>query len=131
MMVAGVQLVTVGLISRYYAHITGFLPKTGGSDWLIRNMSTDRLALDAGIIFAGGTLFFGYALARWAHLGFGPLSDSEIPRTVTLGLSLIVIGLQLFFSAFLLGVMEIPMKRRNTSGPASLDGRQADEGAGA
>ena len=131
MMVAGVQLVTVGLISRYYAHITGFLPKTGGSDWLIRNMSTDRLALDAGIIFAGGTLFFGYALARWAHLGFGPLSDSEIPRTVTLGLSLIVIGLQLFFSAFLLGVMEIPMKRRNTSGPASLDGRQADQGAGA
>jgi len=131
MMVAGVQLVTVGLISRYYAHITGFLPKTDGSDWLIRNMSTDRLALDAGIIFAGGTLFFGYALARWAHLGFGPLSDSEIPRTVTLGLSLIVIGLQLFFSAFLLGVMEIPMKRRNTSGPASLDGRQADEGAGA
>jgi hypothetical protein len=50
---------------------------------------------------------------------------------VILGLSLIVIGLQLFFSAFLLGVMEIPMKRRNASGPASLDGRQADEGAGA
>ena len=131
MMVAGVQLVTVGLISRYYAHITGFLPKTGGSDWLIRNMSTDRLALDAGIIFAGGTLFFGYALARWAHLGFGPLSDSEIPRTVTLGLSLIVIGLQLFFSAFLLGVMEIPVKRRNASGPASLHELRADEGAGA
>lgn len=113
MMVAGVQLVTVGLISRYYAHITGFLPKTGGSDWLIRNMSTDRLALDAGIIFAGGALFFGYALARWAHLGFGPLNDSEIPRIVTLGLSLIIISLQLFFSAFLLGVMEIPVQRRN------------------
>jgi glycosyltransferase involved in cell wall biosynthesis len=113
MMVAGVQLVTVGLLSRYYAHITGFLPPTSRSAWLIRNVSTDRLALDAAIIFAGGALFFGYAVLRWAHIGFGPLYDSEIPRIVTLGLSLVIIALQLFFSAFLLGVMEIPVKRRH------------------
>jgi glycosyltransferase involved in cell wall biosynthesis len=111
MMVSGVQLVTVGALSRYYAHITGFLPATRRSDWLIRNLSTDRLALDAAILFAGGALFFGYAVARWAHLGFGPVEDSEIPRIVVLGLSLIVIALQLFFSAFLLGVMEIPVSR--------------------
>ncbi len=48
-------------------------------------------------------LFFTYAVARWAHLGFGPLNDSEIPRIVVLGLSLIVISFQAFFSAFLLG----------------------------
>jgi hypothetical protein len=112
MMVSGVQLVTVGLLSRYYAHITGFLPATSRSDWLIRNISTDRLALGAGIIFGGGGLFFGYALARWAQLGFGPLNEPEIPRIVILGLSLIVIGLQLFFSAFLLGVLEIPVSSR-------------------
>ena len=43
--------------------------------------------------------------------GFGPLEDPEIPRVVVLGLSLIVISLQSFFSAFLLGVLEIPVKR--------------------
>ena len=127
MMVSGVQLVTVGALSRYYAHITGFLPATRRSDWLIRNLSTDRLALDAAILFAGGALFFGYAVARWAHLGFGPVEDSEIPRIVVLGLSLIVIALQLFFSAFLLGVMEIPVSRaRIATAPAA-----AHEPAGA
>ncbi len=65
MVVAGVQLVTVGGLSRYYAHITGILPATPGSNWLTRHLSTDRLALDAAIVFfwwrplarlCGGTL---------------------------------------------------------------------------
>lgn len=111
MVVTGVQLITFGAISRYYAEITGILPPSSRSDWLTRTISTDRLAANAGICFAGGVLFFGYAVARWAHLGFGPLDDSEIPRIVVLGLSLIVISLQVFFSAFLLGVLEIPVKR--------------------
>jgi glycosyltransferase involved in cell wall biosynthesis len=114
MMVAGVQLVTVGLISRYYAHVTGVLPATSRSDWLTRNISTDRLVLDAAVLLGAGILFFGYAVVRWANLGFGPLDDSEIPRIVVLSLSLIVIALQLFFSAFLLGVLEIPIKQRKS-----------------
>jgi hypothetical protein len=92
---------------------------------LIRNISTDRLALDAGIVFAGGVFFFGYAVVRWAHLGFGPLDDSEIPRTVVLGLSLIVIALQLFFAAFLLGVLEIPVSGRRIE--ATSSGRTGNE----
>lgn len=111
MIVTGVQLVTFGAISRYYAEITGILPPSPRSGWLARTISTDRLAANAGICFAGGVTFVGYAVARWAHLGFGPLDDSEIPRIVVLGLSLIVIAFQAFFSAFLLGVLEIPVKR--------------------
>ncbi|TIO06893.1 MAG: glycosyltransferase [Mesorhizobium sp.] len=111
MVVTGVQLITFGAISRYYAEITGILPRSRHSGWLTRTISTDRLAANAGICFAGGILFFGYAVLRWAHLGFGPLNDSEIPRIVVLGLSLIVISFQAFFSAFLLGVLEIPVTR--------------------
>ena len=111
MILAGVQLLTFGAISRRYAQVTGILPSTPRSDWLTRTITTDRLVANAGICFAGGALFFGYAVARWAHLGFGPLDDSEIPRIVVLGLTLIVISLQAFFSAFLLGVLEIPVKR--------------------
>ncbi|MEW6629848.1 MAG: glycosyltransferase family 2 protein [Pseudomonadota bacterium] len=117
MVVVGVQLITSGAISRYYAEITGILPRNRRSDWLTRTLSTDRLAGNAGICFAGGALFFGYAIWRWASLGFGPLKDPEIPRVVVLGLSLIVISLQAFFSAFLLGVLEIPVKRLKAAQP--------------
>ncbi|MGX5843900.1 glycosyltransferase family 2 protein [Mesorhizobium sp. ArgA1] len=121
MIVTGVQLVTFGAISRYYAEITGILPPSRRSGWLAKTISTDRLAANAGICFAGGALFVGYAVARWAHLGFGPLNDSEIPRIVVLGLSLIVISFQAFFSAFLLGVLEIPVKRMKAGQPSRSD----------
>ena len=116
MVITGVQLVTFGGISRHYAAITGILPPSRRSDWLSRMMTTDRLAATAGICFAVGALFFGYAVARWANLDFGPLNDYGIPRIVVLGLSLIVISLQAFFSAFLLGVIEIPVKRIRKNG---------------
>ncbi len=121
MIVTGVQLLTFGAISRYYAEITGILPPSRRSGWLAKTISTDRLAANAGICFAGGALFFFYAVARWAHLGFGPLHDSEIPRIVVLGLSLIVISFQVFFSAFLLGVLEIPVKRMKSGRSEAAD----------
>ncbi|HEY6632521.1 MAG TPA: glycosyltransferase family 2 protein [Rhizobiaceae bacterium] len=122
MIVTGTQLVSFGALSRYYAHITGVLPPTAGSEWLMRTVSTDRLALNAGICLLGGVLFFGYAVISWAGLDFGPLNDSELPRIVVLGLTLIVIGLQTFFSAFLLGVLEIPVVRN--AGPALQPARK-------
>ena len=112
MVVTGTQLISFGLLSRYYADITGILPRNTRADWLSRSISTDRLALNAGICFAAGVLFVGYALARWASVDFGPLTNSEIPRIIVLGLTLVVIGLQAFFSAFLLGVLEIPVTRQ-------------------
>jgi hypothetical protein len=48
---------------------------------------------------------------------------------VVLGLSLIVIALQLFFAAFLLGVLEIPLKRHHAPGPTLFRGRQTGDGA--
>ena len=120
MIVTGTQLVSFGILSRYYAHITGILPETPRSIWLLRTVSTDRLALNAGICLFAGIIFFGYAVISWAKLDFGPLNDSEIPRIVVLGLTLIAIGLQTFFSAFLLGVLEIPLRRR-TSSQQSMD----------
>jgi len=111
MIVAGVQLLTFGAISRNYAQMTGILPGNARSDWLARTVSTDRLAANAGLCFVAGAAFFAYAVVRWARLDFGPLDDSEIARIVVLGLTLVVIGLQAFFSAFLLGLLEIPLKR--------------------
>jgi hypothetical protein len=118
MLVTGTQLISFGILSRHYAHITGILPANTRSKMLSGWINTDRLALNGGICFFAGLLFFGYAVISWARLDFGPLTNSEIPRIVVLGLTLVVIGLQAFFSAFLLGIIEIPVKRqRATAAP--------------
>jgi glycosyltransferase involved in cell wall biosynthesis len=108
MVVTGVQLVTFGLLSRLYADRAGLLPANARSRWLKAHVSTDRLAMGAGACFLVGLALFGSAIGSWAALEFGPLNDPSIPRVVLLGLTLIVIAFQVFFSAFLLGVLEIP-----------------------
>lgn len=130
MIVTGAQLVSFGVLSRYYAGITGFLPANPRSDWLMRSISTDRLALNGGILVVAGLAFFGYALACWASLDFGPLDNPEIPRVVVLGLTLIVLGLQTFFSAFLLGILEIPARRRPPAqGGSAIQNAQSGDSA--
>jgi len=120
MVVAGMQLITFGAISRTYAENMGILPSNRRSGWLSHTITVDRLAANAGICFAAGLGFLGYAVFRWASLDFGPLNDSELPRIVVLGLTLIVISFQAFFSAFLLGVLEIPLKQRKADGDISV-----------
>lgn len=115
MLVSGVQLITFGVLSRYYAHLTGILPGNRRSDWLIANLTTDRIAINAFVLLLGGLLMFGIALGKWAGAGFGALTDPYVSRLVLLGLTLVVIALQAFFSAFLLGVLEIPVKSRRSA----------------
>lgn len=120
MLVGGVQLTTFGVLSRYYAHLTGILPGNRRSDWLIANITTDRIALNAFVLLVGGLVMFGLAFWNWAALGFSDLTDPFVSRMVLFGLTLVVISLQAFFSAFLLGVMEIPVRRANASVPSTL-----------
>lgn len=112
MVITGAQLVSFGVLSRFYAHMTGMLPANARSDWLVRSISTDRLALCGGVCLFAGLLLFSHALYQWTSLGFGPLDSPLLPRIVVAGLTLAVLGLQTFFSAFMLGILEIPARSR-------------------
>jgi hypothetical protein len=112
MIVAGVQLVTFGVLSRAYAALTGFLPKGRISGALLPHVSTETMALLGLALCAAGLSGFGYALAAWFRVDFGNLTSSMIPRFVVGGLALTVIGLQTFFAAFLLGTFAIPHAKR-------------------
>jgi len=108
MIVAGVQLITFGVLSRAYASLTGFLPRGRLSDALLPHVSTEKMALlGVGLCLVGLTAF-GQALWTWMRVDFGALTSPLIPRFVMGGLALTVIGLQTFFAAFLLGTFAIP-----------------------
>jgi hypothetical protein len=124
MIVVGSQLVTFGALARNYATITGFLPRGLRSRMLARFITTDSLALIAAVLMLVGAGLFGHSTLRWAELHFGPITDRLIPRLVVFGLTLFVIGLQTFFSAFVLGVLAIPVASDSypTTGQADLPG---------
>lgn len=113
MIVAGVQLITFGVLSRTYAALTGFLPQGKVSEAILPHVSTESMALlGVGLIIAG-LASFGYALSVWLGVNLGALLNPLIPRFVMGGLALTVIGLQTFFAAFLLGTFAIPQVRHD------------------
>ena len=111
LIVVGTQLLSFGGVSRYYATVAGLLPASARAQFLLRHVTTDRLVLMALAFTLIGLGLFSYAVSAWAARDFGPLPGPIIPRTVVTGMSFLVIGLQTFFSAFLLGILSIPIRR--------------------
>jgi glycosyltransferase involved in cell wall biosynthesis len=111
MIVVGTQLLSFGLLSRYYATITGFLPSSPRANNLVKYATTDRIVLLACATMIFGLCLFGFAASSWADVSFGPISNPYIPRSVVGGLTAVAIAVQLFFSAFMFGVLNIPVAR--------------------
>jgi hypothetical protein len=71
-----------------------------------------RFRLEHGLLLGGGIMLAGVAcgaviVATWIDRGFGSLSEE---RLAVLAATLMIIGLQIFFSSFLLSILGL---RRN------------------
>lgn len=108
-MIAGVQIISFGVLARTYASVTGMLPRGPRSDFIWRVFTTDTVVRIAAILLVVGLGVFGLAMARWASLDFGDITDPMTPRAVISGLTLIAIAIQLGFQAFMIGVLQIPI----------------------
>ena len=120
MVIAGVQIISFGVLARYYATITGMLPSGPRSNWLQKVITTDSIATGALALFLLGSFVFGFALFEWAKVDFGQLANLNVQRAVVAGLSLVVISIQLGFQSFLFGILQIPLARaakRNVGAP--------------
>jgi hypothetical protein len=108
LIIAGVQFVSFGAISRSYAASAGYLSKNTRSMTVLRHATTDRLAFGGALLVAVGAAVFSCALYAWALRGFGRLPNPLIPRVVLIGMTVIIIGFQALATGSLLGILEIP-----------------------
>ena len=111
MMISGVQLLSFGVIARFYASITGMLPTGPRSNIIRKHLTTDGVVRIAAVLLVLGLVIFGFAATVWARAGLGELVDPLAPRAVVAGLTLVVIAIQLGFQAFLVGILQIPTLR--------------------
>ncbi|MEA2169324.1 MAG: hypothetical protein QOF76_2624 [Solirubrobacteraceae bacterium] len=101
MMIVGVQIVGLGLCAHAYG--TYFM---GEKDPWFDKMRR-RFRLEHGLMLGGFIMFAGFVIAlaigiTWINRGFGQLSEE---RLAILAASYIIIGIQIFFSAFLLSIL--------------------------
>jgi glycosyltransferase involved in cell wall biosynthesis len=107
LMIVGTQVLALGLCAHAYG--TYFM---GEQDpWFDRMRA--RFNLEHGLLFGGLVTLAGFAVAGvivgiWIHRGFGQLSEE---RYAVLAAALIIVGIQIFFSSFLLSIIGLRRRR--------------------
>jgi glycosyltransferase involved in cell wall biosynthesis len=105
--IVGTQITFFGLFALAIARQMHLRVTRGFADRLLRIASLEgSLALGLMLMIAGiaGAL---YAVFNWQHQSFGALVPSEIMRITIPSVTLIAIGIQLVFGAFMLGFIEM------------------------
>jgi hypothetical protein len=101
LMVVGVQVVALGLCAHAYGtYFMGFR-----DPWFDRMRA--RLRLEHGLALGGlfmlaGAVTGAVIVATWISHGLGSLSDE---RLAVISASLLIVGIQIFFSSFLLSIL--------------------------
>jgi len=107
LMVVGVQVLGLGLCAHAYG--TYFM---GEKDpWFDRMRARFRLEhglLAGGAIAGAGALIAAVIVLTWIQRGFGALSEE---RLAVLAATLVIVGIQIFFSSFLLSIIGLRRRR--------------------
>jgi glycosyltransferase involved in cell wall biosynthesis len=101
LLIVGTQVVALGLCAHAYG--TYFMNEK--DPWFDRMRA--RLRLEHGLLLGGAVVLMGVAVAavivaRWIDRGFGALGEE---RLAVLAATLIIVGIQVFFSSFLLSIL--------------------------
>jgi glycosyltransferase involved in cell wall biosynthesis len=107
LMIVGTQVLALGLCAHAYG--TYFM---GEKDpWFDRMRARFRLEhglVAGGAIMAVGIIMGVVILATWIDRGFGQLSEE---RLALMAATLLIVGLQIFFSSFLLSILGLRRRR--------------------
>jgi hypothetical protein len=106
--VLGTQSLTFGVIARRYAKRAGLLPPSRRYHWLIDGISLEMLLRAAALLLLAGGTGLGWSFYSWGKGGFGALPHDELLRLMILSTCGIAAAVQLGFSAFLLGLLDLP-----------------------
>jgi glycosyltransferase involved in cell wall biosynthesis len=101
LMIVGTQVLALGLCAHAYG--TYFMGER--DPWFDRMRA--RFRLEHGLLLGGvfvliGVVMGGVILATWISHGFGSLADEHL---AVIAASLLIVGIQIFFSAFLLSIL--------------------------
>ena len=101
LMIVGTQVLALGLCAHAYG--TYFMGERDA--WFDRMRA--RFRLEHGLLLGGAFMLVGIAMgtvivATWISHGFGSLADE---RLAVIAASLLIVGIQIFFSSFLLSIL--------------------------
>jgi glycosyltransferase involved in cell wall biosynthesis len=108
--IVGLQSMSFAVIARRYATVHGLLPPSPRFRLMLDTLTLERFLLLALLFVFCGMIGLGWCVVTWASIGFGPVTYLMLLRVLMISLTGIAIGIQLAFTAFLAGIIDIPIR---------------------
>jgi glycosyltransferase involved in cell wall biosynthesis len=106
----GLQIMSFAVIARRYASSRGLLPQSPPLEKTAHFFSLERVLVIALLLVLLGISGFVWCIVQWVQVGFGVLEYGLVMRVLIVSMTMIVIAVQLSFTAFLAALLEIPAK---------------------
>lgn len=107
----GVQAITFAAVAKRLAIKERLVPDDPRFSSLMGLVSLEKAVLVGAFLIALGLAGVAGSLAIWGAAGFGNLDYTRVTRIVVPGLTAVSVGLQVVLAAFLLSVLELPVRR--------------------
>jgi alpha-beta hydrolase superfamily lysophospholipase len=101
LLIVGSQVLSLGLAARAYG-VYFMDERDPVFDYLRERVRLEHGLLAGAVLILLGVVFGGVIVYRWAERGFGALSEA---RLAVLAASVMIVGIQVFFSSFLLSIL--------------------------
>ncbi len=108
-LIIGTQAISFALLAQRFGTAHQIMPPSGFS-WLLNSLTLERILVVAAALFLAGLAGLIASTLEWASTGFGPLEYSGMLRVILLSMTVMTIGAQLAFTAFLSSIVEIPTR---------------------
>ena len=110
-MMIGYNLIMFSTFTKIYAQVTGFIPAKGRVHDYMQESTTEKGVLLGFVILLLGIASTLLAFLAWKQKGFGDLIPEEIMRITIPAMVFIVIGFELIFGSFFIGILHIKHKK--------------------
>jgi len=101
----GHQLMSLGAIAKLYAVQIGMHPRSGSADILLSVFRLERWTGAGLILSLAGVGLLSWAVWTWNRAAFGALSYPDSLRIVIPAVTLIMLGMQIVFTSFLISLV--------------------------
>lgn len=106
----GVNLIMISIFTRAYAQVSGFIPAEGRVNRLVDRFSTEKGVVTGILLFFVGIGLTIASFVIWRKSGFGNLSPDKMMRLTIPAMLLTVIGVEVIFGSFFVGILHIRHK---------------------
>lgn len=108
--ILGIELIMFSVYTKIYARNTGFIPVDKSIE-KIEKFTEDKGIFWGFLLALAGIVISIVALVYWSRAGFGDLNPQIVMRFTIPAFTLIVVGIQLIFGSFFIGILNIPLKK--------------------